>query len=50
MAAADLAFSVVLSELMDSDDEKPRCGKTRDWIERREEKGYFNFFICPVLR
>ena len=31
---------------MDSDDEKPRLGKTRwNWIKRREEKGYFNNII-----
>ena len=29
MAATDLAALVVLNELMDSDDEKPRRGKTR---------------------
>ena len=45
MAATDLAALVVLNELMDSDDEKPRRGKTRSWIKRREEKGYFNNII-----
>ena len=31
---------------MDSDDEKPRLGKTRwNLIKRREEKGYFNNII-----
>ena len=36
----------MLNELMDSDDEKPRLGKTRwNWIKRREEKGYFNNII-----
>ena len=42
MATTDLAALVVLNELMDSDDEKPRRGKTQTWIKRREEKGYFN--------
>ena len=45
MAEADLATLVVLSELIESDDEKPRRGKTRDWIKRREEKGYFTNII-----
>ena len=45
MAEADLAMLVVLSELKDSDDEKPRRGKTRPWIKRRREKGYFNNII-----
>ena len=45
MATTDLAALVVLNELMDSDDEKPRRGKTRTWIKRREEKGYFNNII-----
>ena len=40
-----LAMIVVLSELVDSDDEKPCRGKTRDWVKRRDEKGYFNNII-----
>ena len=38
MAAADLATLVVLSELIDSDDEKPSRGKTREWVQKRSEK------------
>ena len=45
MAKADLATLVVLSELIDSDDEKPRQGKTREWIKRRRKKGYFTNII-----
>ena len=30
------ALVLVLNELMDSDDEKPTCGKTREWVKRRE--------------
>ena len=30
----------VLAGLVDSDDEKPRRGKTREWIKRRRENGY----------
>ena len=36
---------VVLHELMDSDDEKPHRGKTRKWVKRRSERGYFNNII-----
>ena len=42
---ADLVTLVVLNELMDSDDEKPQRGKTRNWIKRRHERGYFNNII-----
>ena len=45
MEEDDLATLVVLSELIDSDDEKPRRGKTREWIKRRREKGYFTNII-----
>ena len=37
----DAATLVVLCELLDSDDEKPTRGKTKNWIKRREQKGYF---------
>ena len=30
---------------MDSDGEKPHRGKTRNWVKRRSEKGYFNSII-----
>ena len=42
---ADLVTLVVLNELKDSDDEKPQRGKTRNWIKRRQERGYFNNII-----
>ena len=32
-------------ELIESDDEKPKRGKTREWIRRRKENGYFNNII-----
>ena len=38
----DIAAVIVLSELLDSDDEKPVRGKTREWVKRRNEKGYYN--------
>ena len=45
MAPNDLEALVLLNEIMGSDDEKSRRGKTRSWIKRREEKGYFNNII-----
>ena len=42
---AELATLVLLSELVDSDDEKPTRGPTRDWVKRRQNKGYFNNII-----
>ena len=41
MAAYKGAVVMVLIELVDSDDEKPRRWKTREWIKRRRESGYF---------
>ena len=34
-----------LNELMDSCNEKPTCGKTREWVKRREQSGYFNNIV-----
>ena len=46
---ADSALMVVvLNELVDSDDEKPTRGKTRNWVKRREEKGYFSTIIKEI--
>ena len=42
---AALVTLVVLNELMDSDDEKPQRGKTRNWIKRKHERGYFNNIV-----
>ena len=36
---ADLVTLAVLNELIDSDDEKPQRGKTRNWIKKRRERG-----------
>ena len=41
MAAYNGAVVMVLTKLVDSHDEKPRRGKTREWIKRRRESGYF---------
>ena len=35
----DMLLPVILSELVDSDDEKPRRGKTQEWIKRRHRLG-----------
>ena len=40
-----LAQVIILNELMDSDDEKPHRGKTRRWVKRRSDRGYFNNII-----
>ena len=39
------ALVLVLSEMMNSDDEKPARGKTREWFKRREQSGYFNNIV-----
>ena len=36
---------LVLNALMESDDEKPTHGKTREWVKRREQSGYFNNIV-----
>ena len=41
MQAYKDAVVMVLTELVDSDDEKPRWGKTRERIKRGRESGYF---------
>ena len=41
MAAYKGAVGMVLIKLVDSDDEEPHRGKTREWIKRRKESGYF---------
>ena len=38
--ACKSAAAMVLTELVDSDDKKPRLGKTREWIKKRRETGY----------
>ena len=40
---------IILNELMDSDDEKPTRGKTREWIRRRKESGYFTNIIQELI-
>ena len=45
----DLAAVIVLNELVDSDDEKLTPGKTRKWIRRRKERGYFTNIIQEFI-
>ena len=42
---AELAALVALNELIDSDDQKQTRGSTREWVKRRNEKGYFNNIV-----
>ena len=45
----DLAAVIVLNELVDSDDEKPTRLKTRKWIRRKKERGYFTNIIQELI-
>ena len=47
--AADMLLPIVLSELADSDDEKRRRGKTRDWVRRRDELGMYATLIKELI-
>ena len=40
-----LAQVIILNKLMDSDDEKPQRAKTRRWVKRISDRGYFNNII-----
>ena len=44
-----MLLPVILSELVDSDDEKPRPGKTRGWIKRRHQLDYFQNKIKELI-
>ena len=43
--ATDILLPAILSELVDSDDEKPRRGKTREGIKRRHQLASFQNII-----
>ena len=45
----DLVSVIILNELMDSDDGKATRGKTRKWIRRRKERGYFTNIIQELI-
>ena len=48
MAAKEVAMVVILSELADSDDEKPTRGPPRSRMRRRKENGFFETIISCV--
>ena len=47
--ATDVLLPVIISELVDSDDEKPCRGKTREWIEQWQQLGSFQNTIEEVI-
>ena len=47
--ATDMLLPVTLSKLVDSDDEKPRRGNTREWIKRRHHLGSFHNIIRELI-
>ena len=49
MEAEQSLMLVMLSELMDSDDEKPNRWESILWIKRRSVSGYFNSIIREVM-
>ena len=49
MPAKEVAMVVILSELADSDDEKPTRGPTRSCIKRRKENGFFETIIRELI-
>ena len=47
--ASDMLLPIILSELVDSDDERPRTGKTREWIRRRSQLGLYKTLIKELI-
>ena len=47
--ASDILLPIILSELVDSDDERPRRGKTREWIRRRSQLGLYETLIKELI-
>ena len=47
--ASDILLPMILSELVDSDDEKPCRGKTREWIKQRHQLGSFHYTIEELI-
>ena len=47
--ASDMLLRIILSELVDSDDERPRRGKTREWIRRRSQLGLYETLIKELI-
>ena len=47
--ASDMLLPIILSELVDSDDERPRRGKTREWIRLRSQLGLYETLIKELI-
>ena len=47
--ASDMLLPIILSELVDSDDERPRRGKNREWIRRRNQLGLYETLIKELI-
>ena len=47
--ASDILLPIILSELVDSDDERSRRGKTREWIRRRSQLGLYETLIKELI-
>ena len=47
--AEDFANMILLNELMDSNDEKQKRGKTRKWVKRRKERGFFTNIVEELV-
>ena len=47
--ATDVLLPVIISELVDSDDEKPCRGKTREWIKQWQQLGSFQNTIEELI-
>ena len=47
--APDMLLPIILSELVDSDDERPRRVKTREWIRRRSQLGLYETLIKELI-
>lgn len=48
-AAEDMLLPIILSEFADSDDEKPRRGKTREWVKRRGQFGIYETLVKELI-
>ena len=44
-----MLYPVILSELIDSDDERPSRGKTREWLKRRSELGAYSTIVKELI-
>ena len=47
--ASDMLLPIILSELVDSDNERPRRGKTREWIRLRSQLGLYETLIKELI-